>query len=183
MGSQDIEFVDHIVNLYKAVPGYAYEALLSIFCVGLTLFFLTKGIKKGIRYSSALLLAEYVYLLYSTTVIYRIERPSRIFSVQLFYSYFNDYANHYLLIDNLMNVVVFIPIGLLMPICLQRILWWHILLFGCGLSLSIEILQYVLVRGNANVDDIMHNTLGCLIGYGIAHAIVMFLNREKHENR
>ena len=35
------------------------------------------------------------------------------------------------------------------------------------ISASIETLQFFLKRGFAEVDDVMYNTLGCLIGCGI----------------
>ena len=172
MVSPNTELVEYVVNLYKVVSDYIYEALLSILCVGLTTSVLIKGVKEGIRYSSVLLLGEYLLLLYSTTVIFRSQRPLRVYEVQPLYSYFHDSANHYLMIDNILNVVAFIPVGLLLPICWRRIQWWKILSIGCCLSLSIEVFQYVFMKGNANVDDIMHNTLGCLIGYGICKAVI-----------
>ena len=39
--------------------------------------------------------------------------------------------------------------------------------WGLFLSFAIESLQFVLKKGLAETDDIIHNTLGCLIGYGI----------------
>jgi glycopeptide antibiotics resistance protein len=41
------------------------------------------------------------------------------------------------------------------------------LLFGLGISVSIETLQFFLKRGFAEVDDVMHNIAGCVIGYGV----------------
>lgn len=41
------------------------------------------------------------------------------------------------------------------------------MMVGMGISLSIEVMQYFFHRGFAETDDVMHNTTGCLIGYGI----------------
>ena len=38
-------------------------------------------------------------------------------------------------------------------------------LMGCGISVLIEALQFFFMRGFSEVDDVMHNTLGCLIGW------------------
>ncbi len=38
---------------------------------------------------------------------------------------------------------------------------------GGGLSFAIESTQYVTKTGFAEFDDVFHNTLGCVIGYGI----------------
>jgi glycopeptide antibiotics resistance protein len=43
--------------------------------------------------------------------------------------------------------------------------WWKALLIGCGISVTIEALQFFLMRGFSELDDVMHNTVGCLIGW------------------
>lgn len=43
--------------------------------------------------------------------------------------------------------------------------WWKALLVSCGISVTIESLQFFFMRGFSEVDDVMHNTLGCLIGW------------------
>ena len=79
-----------------------------------------------------------------------------------------------------MNVVVFVPIGILVGIVtLQKKKekgGWKIglaLTLGVGfcISVSIEALQYFFKRGFSEFDDVFHNTLGCLIGFMIAAMI------------
>ncbi len=72
-----------------------------------------------------------------------------------------------LLAENIMNVVVFVPVGLLLGIAFKQMTWWKALLIGCSISVTIESLQFFFMRDFSEVDDVMHNTLGCLIGYGI----------------
>ena len=38
-------------------------------------------------------------------------------------------------------------------------------LMGCGISVTIEALQFFFMRGFSEVDDVMHNTIGCILGY------------------
>ena len=38
-------------------------------------------------------------------------------------------------------------------------------LMGCGISVTIEALQFFFMRGFSEVDDVMHNTVGCVIGW------------------
>ena len=65
-----------------------------------------------------------------------------------------------------MNVVVFIPIGILLGLLLRVKGSWLIpLIVGMGISVSIETMQYFFHRGFAETDDVVHNTLGCMIGY------------------
>ena len=70
-----------------------------------------------------------------------------------------------LLVENIMNVVVFMPVGILLGCAFRHMKWWKVLLIGGGISFSIEAMQYFFKRGFAEVDDMMHNTLGCVIGY------------------
>ena len=65
-----------------------------------------------------------------------------------------------------MNVVAFIPVGLLLGYVFDKIKWWQVLLAGVLLSFGIESLQFILKRGFAEFDDVLHNGLGCLAGYG-----------------
>lgn len=41
------------------------------------------------------------------------------------------------------------------------------LLIGGCLSVFIELLQLVLQKGLSEIDDVMHNAFGCVIGYGV----------------
>jgi glycopeptide antibiotics resistance protein len=63
------------------------------------------------------------------------------------------------------NIVMFIPIGLLLPLLWRK--FEHVFItFGTGflLSLSIELLQLPQMR-SSDVDDLWLNTLGTVIGY------------------
>jgi len=70
-----------------------------------------------------------------------------------------------MLTENIMNVVVFIPVGILIGITFKQMTWWEVLLIGCSISITIEALQFWFMKGFSEVDDVMHNTVGCLIGW------------------
>lgn len=40
---------------------------------------------------------------------------------------------------------------------------------GCGISVTIGALQFFFMRGFSEVDDVMHNTVGCLAGWLRVH--------------
>lgn len=63
------------------------------------------------------------------------------------------------------NVIWFIPMGFLLPIIGKTFDFKMTLGIGFVASLWIELIQYVLVVGICDVDDMIFNTLGCLIGY------------------
>ena len=159
-------FKQYIISLYHDIPQEFYEGLLSIFCIGVVLFVAWKGIKIGLRYSAALLLIEYTFLLFCSTVITRMTSESRQYDFHPFWSYRAIQEGRVeLLPENIMNALVFVPIGLLMGVALPNVKWWGVLLIGLFLSVGIEALQFVFVKGFSEVDDVMHNTLGCLIGW------------------
>ncbi len=70
-----------------------------------------------------------------------------------------------LLIENMMNVLLFVPFGFLCGCSYRRGSFLRVLAAGGSLSIIIEALQYVTKSGFAEFDDVMHNTLGCFIGY------------------
>lgn len=43
--------------------------------------------------------------------------------------------------------------------------WLIVLLIGCSISITIEALQFCFMKGFSEVDDVMHNTVGCLMGW------------------
>lgn len=66
----------------------------------------------------------------------------------------------------LLNVLLFIPLGYLVPMLHERFdHLWRILLIGILLSLLIETIQYATHRGYFDSSDILHNTIGTGVGY------------------
>lgn len=62
-----------------------------------------------------------------------------------------------------MNIILFVPFGFFLYIMTRRALLTTV--FACLMSISIEVLQYVLPIGRiSNVDDVILNTLGGIIG-------------------
>ena len=166
------EFKQYIISLYKDIPQEVYEGLLSIFCIGLVVFIAWKGFKTGLRYSATLLLIEYIFFLFCSTVIFRTTGATRQYDFHPFWSY----DRPELLVENIMNVIVFIPVGMILGSLLRvkgsstseatkSMTWLFTLLIGCGISVTIESLQFFLMRGFSELDDVMHNTVGCILGY------------------
>ena len=169
------QFRQYIINLYQDIPQEVYEGLLSVFCLGVVVSIAWKGFKTGLRYSVALLLTEYIFLIFCSTVIFRATCETRQYDFHLFWSY--DRPD--LLIENIMNVIVFIPVGLLLGCAFKQTTWWKALLIGCSISITIEALQFWFIKGFSEVDDVMHNTVGCIVGYIIYSILVrIFINTK-----
>ena len=70
--------------------------------------------------------------------------------------------------EDILNIVLLLPLGGLLPFVFdKKIRWWQGLLCGIVVSLGIEILQLVLKRGLFEFDDIMNNSIGCMLGCSI----------------
>ncbi|WP_096271048.1 VanZ family protein [Paucisalibacillus globulus] len=89
----------------------------------------------------------------------------------------NLYINHHqdftLQVINLLgNVVVFIPIGIFVLLLLNRVTFFKVSFIGLGSTLFIEVMQLLLsingvISRSFDVDDLILNTAGVIIGYAI----------------
>lgn len=161
-------FQKYLTELYKDVPFGMYEVLLYILCIGVVLVLTIKGIRKGWRLVSRLVLVEYVVLLFFTTVFSRNYSDAPRFNITPFWSYIEIINGKRSLIpENIMNVAVFVLVGVLLGLSFSELKWKGVIFFAVCVSLSIEILQFIFHRGFSELDDVLHNTLGCIIGYGL----------------
>ncbi len=69
------------------------------------------------------------------------------------------------------NVAMFIPSGIVLPIVYRKVnSFWKVVAAGAFLSLCIEILQLPFPSRTSDIDDLILNTLGVVVGYGIYSA-------------
>ena len=155
----------YFLSLINEIPQAIYVMALAVLGVCVILAFGLKGLKKSSHYFLFLLLLEYITLVICSTIIFRVENTNRGFELTPFWSYERPELMH----ENLMNVLMFVPIGLLLGCCFSKWSWWRILSAGCLFSVFIEFAQFLFNRGFCEVDDIIHNTLGCGIGYGFSY--------------
>lgn len=66
-----------------------------------------------------------------------------------------------------LNVMLFVPLGLLLPMTLVRRSFFRTLCLGALMSLAIETIQYFFGMGASETDDLIHNSLGTGLGYGL----------------
>lgn len=116
-----------------------------------------------IRQASSCLLLGYIFLVLCTTVLYREETFEKRYNLRPLLSYTILYNK--LLAQVIMNIAMFIPIGFFTGGALKKKHFSNALGFGFVLSLFIELTQIITTRGVFNVDDIIHNVLGCVIGF------------------
>lgn len=170
-------FVQYFHELIDGIPLYVYETLLSVFCLAGVILLMFYGVKKGWRKVVMTLLLEYSFLLYCSTVIFRKAKVERGFELRPLWSYeaIQNGVNT-MIPETVMNVVVFIPVGLMMGLVFKGAYWCKVLLAGVGVSFSIELMQFLFKKGCCETDDVIHNTLGCAIGYGIFNLVLFIVN-------
>ena len=72
------------------------------------------------------------------------------------------------LLQIIMNIVMFVPVGLFLPCCFQKFEKNRFVLLGALiLSGTIELIQGITKIGMFEFDDILGNVLGAEIGFGI----------------
>lgn len=108
----------------------------------------------------------YILFILYMTMVYRENGDSRgVF--ELFASYKDFFRNPMTRQNILNNIWLFVPLGAALydseqP---QR---WGVLFWAIGLSIAIEAVQWFTGIGLAEIDDVLSNGLGTLIGYGFA---------------
>ena len=75
------------------------------------------------------------------------------------------YHDMELLKENLLNCILLLPAGALLPLIMNhKVKWQHALAFGVVVSAVIESSQLIMMRGLFEWDDMIHNGLGCMVG-------------------
>ena len=84
-----------------------------------------------------------------------------------------------MLYDILLNILLFVPFGCLLKMAFGKIGLWTGWLVGFLLSMAIEVCQLAFHLGMFEWDDMLHNSLGCLIGCAAAAGIQRVLSRHR----
>jgi glycopeptide antibiotics resistance protein len=114
--------------------------------------------------------AETAYYRYNLTLFREIRR---IFKARKAYP-------QMFLLNIVGNVVGFMPFGYLVPKLTRRnTTFFFTALFSFELSLCVETLQLVFKRGCFDVDDLLLNTLGGMLGYLVYYLVHYIFNRRK----
>jgi glycopeptide antibiotics resistance protein len=74
--------------------------------------------------------------------------------------------------DAVMNILIFTPVGILVPLLLAKASWWRVLAVAAAFSLAVELTQLVtdnLLGGGhiADVNDLIFNIVGAVLGFGL----------------
>ncbi|WP_270182651.1 VanZ family protein [Alkalihalobacillus sp. CinArs1] len=132
--------------------------------------------------------ALFIYLLtlfYTTLFIYNYYPYGKSVNLVLFDSIklMWESGSYWLIIKNIIgNVLLFMPLGFLVPLvhrkCRSVIV---ITLIGLLISTSIELLQYLAAQRIFDIDDILLNGFGAVVGYGVYKICFFFYKKLKRK--
>jgi len=90
----------------------------------------------------------------------------------------NPYLIRHAFINLAGNVVMFVPLGFFPP-CLWEQLrgFGRCMLFAAACIVTIEIIQLFTLLGSCDVDDLLLNMVGVVIGYGLYRGFFLLLSR------
>ena len=180
-----ISAVIQLARQYMLLGIIASIVIVTLFLIGYFLVYrkLMKGTKK-LKASKVGLWS--IFLIYMIVVLGATigDRVSGYESINLhLFSSYKDVYNNFSLGEwrnIILNILMFVPIGFMIPLIFKKCERCYITyLVGFGITLFIEILQLVSKRGIFELDDIINNSLGCAIGYGIVMLFISLFKRKK----
>ena len=172
-------FINYYESIFRHIPIQVFQIVLCAVLISVVLIIYFKGLKRCREGVALSLLLGYIFLLVCYTVIFRIEGKHTGVALLPFWSYMSYYegTDSILLGENIMNVVAFVPVGFLLAMARRHMSLRGTLIIGGLLSAGIEVAQIVFKRGLCETDDVIHNVLGCLLGYMIVKLPSLYLGK------
>ena len=165
-------------NIWKTYFDFHYSAAFSIgiilfICSGVILYSVEKKQRNVIgKKEIAILLLFSVYMTFLLGVTLFNRHPEESYRVELqpLWSYIETISsgNYALGWQIFYNIVAFVPLGIFLPLLTPRMRRLrNILIGGFLLSVFIECSQLVFKCGLCELDDILDNSIGAVLGYGV----------------
>lgn len=159
---------------YSVIPQVFFIIVTCVGYVCLSVKARYEHKEKSFNNTCSILLVIYVTSLLYLALLGRSGEYIRSLTLMPFSSHLfvlKNYNYHDVFYQIIENILVFIPMGILAPEVLnlrgkKGALPLTVLLGGLT-SFIIELAQFTYAVGYSEVDDIINNTLGCAVGYGI----------------
>lgn len=164
-------YLEEMLNqcLYIAILAAMVSAVVLsiVYCV---YRFATGGRKAfpGEKAFVLFLLVCYLAALWSAAVLQEPVSDAPHWNFQLFAAWRLAWSSfyRYAWAPILLRLVMYLPLGVILPFLAKPFRKWYAVLgTGFGLSLAAETTQYLTRRGTADVDDLLANTLGVMVGF------------------
>lgn len=168
-----------LAAIYMDHGHWAVGLVLTVVCIGMAVCVYRKKLRI-IQALAVVALVVFLGIVFGSTVFTRIGTV-RQYELLPFWSWREVICNHdrELLKENLLNFILLLPAGILLPlIANHKIKWYQALLIGILMSATIELSQLIFMRGLFEWDDMIHNGLGCMAGCLFTNFFVK--SRVKH---
>ncbi len=178
-----------LVKDYLILGIAALSFVSIIICIVYFLVYklMLKGKKKPSKKTILLSMITFLYIVAVFGAVFlnrpgRIGRDSGLYILYPFYSYreaWNGWSSYgWRLI--VLNIAMFVPFGFLLPLWSEKLQsFWRILTISFLFTLFIEGVQYFTGLGIFEADDLINNTLGALIGYGIIMLLLALIKKKR----
>jgi glycopeptide antibiotics resistance protein len=147
---------------YKAIMFFVLIAIEWIIC---------RWILGRQRFNTSIFaLAAYGTFILFDTVVLRPFNPDVRIELTPLWSYTRGYdlEGHSVVPQIIMNVIMYIPIGII----LRKRTGWKGVFIGVFFSCVVETVQLISKRGLFEFDDIFHNALGVLLGFVVCEVVL-----------
>lgn len=185
------EMLNNIVNYFNQIYHFSFEKSLIIMVVVAFLYFFgcycTSGRKKKVgayRIISGGLFSFYVSQVIGITLLNRSTAGEARFDLNLLEVYRIAFGGNSVFMTQIIgNILMFVPLGILVPMCFKSTQGtMRMLVLSLACSLAIETTQLYTHTGLFELMDLIHNTLGGMIGFGlysIVYHIRLFVTKKR----
>lgn len=152
---------------------------------------LSKGKKRVVRGIAWVLFITYmvalVYFLFFSEQMGRIPSDEYKYSlkplkeIRRYLTYIDQLGLWYVFLNLAGNVMAFVPFGFVLPVITRYRKFYQVFFLSMEFSLIVEIIQLVSKVGSFDVDDILLNTLGGVLGYLVYQIVYHVFVRSKGE--
>lgn len=156
-----MDFTGTLINEYSSLPSFWW---LWLIIVAMAVWFID-----GRRMTPRPILAAYILFILMETIIGRKTCVGRVELIP-----FWSYSHPELRMEIILNYILFVPLGVLLHLCFGERFGLRVVIAGFLLSATVELIQLTFKIGVFEFDDMIGNTIGCLIG-----AVVGKLIRKK----
>lgn len=161
-----------VKTLYNEFPQvFINRIIISVLMIAVLfavtlLLYKRKKIDK-IQRNTSILLSLYVVVLLYLTVIGRYSHPEYEYKIYVFLTYrrFLENIDAQSVRQLIINIGMLVPVGFLLPVVLPcKRKYTLTLLISFLLIILIEVMQFVMKCGTFEIDDIVNNMIGAIVG-------------------
>lgn len=159
---------------------YLMLAVLSIVVFGRMILFFLSHLRE-LNKNLLLVFVAYLFVVLVLTIFSRHDLRQTVVQTEVLEGLPQAIRTHSIapMTHMLENVLLFVPLGLLFPMLHPKLRYWNYsFLNGAMLSILIETIQMLARLGECDIDDILANTLGAVVGYWVFKLIYPYIKHK-----